>query len=30
MGFEEFAFSAYILAVESDRLEYLIKEPDEY
>jgi hypothetical protein len=26
----EFVFSAYVLAVEADRLEYLIKVPDEY
>jgi hypothetical protein len=30
MGFDEFVFTAYVLAVEADRLEYMIKEPDEY
>jgi hypothetical protein len=30
MGEREFLFTAYVLAVEADRLEYLIKEPDEY
>lgn len=30
MGFEEFIFTAYVLAVETDRVEYLIKEDDEY
>jgi hypothetical protein len=30
MGFEEFIFTAYILSVEADRMEYIIKEPDEY
>jgi hypothetical protein len=30
LDLEEFIFSAYILSVESDRLEYLIKEPDEF
>jgi len=30
MGFDEFVFTAYILAVEADRMEYMIKEPDEY
>lgn len=30
MSEQEFAFSAYLLAVEADRLEYLIKLPDDY
>lgn len=30
MGFEECVFTAYVLAVEADRLEYLLKVPDEY
>lgn len=30
MGFEEFVFTAYVLAVEADRMEYMIKEPDEF
>jgi hypothetical protein len=30
MGFEEFIFTAYVLAVEADRMEYLINESDEY
>lgn len=30
MGFEEFIFTAYVLAVDADRMEYLIKEDDEY
>ena len=30
MDFEEFIFTAYVLAVEADRMEYLIKEDDEY
>ncbi|ANG62607.1 hypothetical protein A8C75_09005 [Marinobacterium aestuarii] len=30
MGFDEFRFAAYVLAAEADRLEYMIKEPDEY
>lgn len=30
IDFEEFIFTAYVLAVEADRLEYLIKEPDEF
>jgi len=29
-GICEFVFTAYILAVEADRMEYMIKEPDEY
>lgn len=30
IGFEEFIFTAYLLAVEADRMEYLISEHDEY
>lgn len=30
MGFDEFIFTAYLLAVEADRMEYLINELDEY
>ncbi len=30
MGFEEFIFTAYVLAVEADRMEYLVKEDDDY
>lgn len=30
MGFEEFIFTAYVLAVEADRMEYLINESDKY
>ena len=30
LDFEEFIFSSYILAVEADRLEYLLKVPDEF
>ncbi len=30
LDFDEFVFNAYTLAVEADRLEYLIKLPDEY
>lgn len=30
LGFEELIFTAFVLAVEADRMEYLIKEDDEY
>lgn len=30
LGFEELIFTAFVLAVEADRMEYLIKEEDEY
>lgn len=30
INFEEFIFTAYVLAVEADRMEYLINESDEY
>ena len=30
IDFEEFIFTAFVLAVEADRMEYLIKERDEY
>lgn len=30
IGFEEFIYTAFVLATEADRMEYLIKEEDEY
>ncbi len=30
MGFEELVFTSFILAAEADRLEYLLKELDEF